>query len=69
MKITIGDKNKIKNSSIGHHFGLKDQLSTKKNFAERHPIFISFIVSLLVGFILLFSFWDRVIKWVEGFLN
>jgi hypothetical protein len=68
LNIKIGDKNKFKNSSIGHHFGSNDQEPVKKNFAERHPIIISFIVSLVVGFILLFSFWDSVINWIEGLL-
>ncbi|MFG6116948.1 hypothetical protein ACGTN9_17490 [Halobacillus sp. MO56] len=66
MKISIGDKNKFKNSSIGHHFGPNKD---KKNYTDRHPVIISFVVSFLVGFILLFSFWDKVIIWIESFLN
>lgn len=68
MKIKIGDKNKIKNSSIGHTFTSNENEQTKKSFPERHPIFISFLVSLIVGFILLFSFWNKVINWIEGIL-
>jgi hypothetical protein len=69
LKISIGDKNKFNNASIGHRFGSNDHVPAKNNFAERHPIIISSVVSLIVGFILLFSYWDKVINWIEGFFK
>lgn len=63
MSIHIGDKNKIKKSHIGHQYGSP---SAKKSFYERHPILISAIVSLVVGLILLFSFWEEVIEYIEN---
>jgi len=65
MSIKIGNKNKIKNSSIGHQFNATTP-PEKKSFAERHPIIISFLVSLVVGFILLFSFWKPIVEWIEN---
>lgn len=64
MNIKIGDKNKIKNSYIGHQ-KINSANRDKKSFIERHPIIISLIISFIVGFVLLFSFWDNVVKWIE----
>ncbi|RDY72599.1 hypothetical protein DXT76_01060 [Halobacillus trueperi] len=66
MSIKIGDKNKIKNSKIGHGNSEPPQ---KKNWASRHPVITSLLSSFVVGFILLFSFWDKVITWVENFFQ
>jgi len=66
MSINIGDKNKIKNSSIGHKYGSSNhhdkELDKKKSFANEHPI----LVSLITGFIFLFSFWKDIINWIEN---
>ncbi|WP_242309014.1 hypothetical protein [Bacillus cereus group sp. BfR-BA-01524] len=64
MSIKIGNKTKIKNSNIGHQYNASAP-NANKNFVERHPILISFLVSLVVGFILLFSFWKDIIDWIE----
>lgn len=45
---------------------IKKDFNSPNNFASRHPIFIGTIISLLVGFLLLFSFWGEVITWIEG---
>lgn len=63
MNIKIGNRTKIKKSHIGHQINSTDQ--ERKSFVERHPIIISFIISMITGFILLFSFWDNVINWIE----
>jgi len=65
MSIKIGDKNKISNSSIGHQYNSIRDMEKKKSFAERHPVIVSLLVSLITGFILLFSFWKGVINWLE----
>lgn len=65
MSIKIGDNNKIKNSSIGNQYNFNEG-EKKKSFAERHPIIVSFVVSLIAGFILLLSFWKDVVNWIEG---
>lgn len=69
MSIQIGDNNNIKNSSIGHQYGSnrgEKESKEKKPFFEKHPALFSFIISLLAGFILLFSFWKSVIIWIES---
>ncbi|MCC1486764.1 hypothetical protein LB312_05755 [Bacillus tropicus] len=67
MSIQIGNKNKIKNSSIGHQYNATTS-TEEKSFAERHPIIVSFLVSLVVGVILLFSFWKPIVEWIENLL-
>jgi len=71
MKIKIGDNNKIKNSSIGHQINLNTDDPSKNDkksnsFAQRHPILISIIISISVGFILLFSFWGNIVNYIEN---
>lgn len=67
MSIKIGDKNKIKKSTIGHKYGATNEVSNKKKgFLNRHPFIVSFLISLLAGFILLFSFWEDVVLWIEN---
>lgn len=62
--IKIGNSNKIKNSSIGHNLNSKPP--KKKSFAQRHPILLSVIISLITGFVLLFSFWKQIIDFIES---
>ena len=61
--INIGNNNKIKNSQIAHNIYKN---TDEKNFAEKHPIIVSLITGLITGFILLFSFWDKIVNWIEG---
>lgn len=67
--ITIGDGNHIKNSKIiAKENNYSNDKELQKTFAEKHPILISVIVSFIVGFVLLFSFWKDIIAWIEGWL-
>lgn len=72
MSIRIGNNNRIKNSSIGHKYGFngeKKGQEEKKKFHENHPVLFSFFISLVVGFIFLFSFWEPLIQWIESFFK
>jgi hypothetical protein len=68
--IKIGDSNKIKNSSIGHQTSTVNNFNNKppkkKSFAQRHPILLSVIISLITGFVLLFSFWKQIVDFIEN---
>lgn len=69
MSIRIGDKNKIKNSYIGDHYSLNGgdkDFRKKKKFHAGHPVLFSLLTSILGGIILLFSFWENLIKWIEN---
>ena len=65
QNITIGSNNKIKNSTIAGIMNTNGA-DTSKGFYEKHPVFCSVLISFLVGLILLFSFWDRLISFIEG---
>lgn len=67
MSIKIGDKNKIKNSTIAGHVVNNDK-GVKKGLCEKHPIICGVLISLITGIILLFSFWQNIISWIEEVL-
>jgi len=68
QSVRIGDNNNINNTNIAGGIGNQQEnnTSSKKKFSEKHPIFISIILSLITGFILLFSFWQNIVNWIEG---
>ena len=60
MSIHIGENNIIKNSIFN------GDERKKKKWVEKHPVFFSILCSFLVGVILLFSFWQDIVSWLEG---
>ncbi|WP_041054961.1 hypothetical protein [Jeotgalibacillus campisalis] len=72
MSIRIGNNNKIKNSSIGHKYssnGVESDSSSKEKFHKKHPVLFNLLISLVGGFLLLFSFWESLVIWLESFLK
>lgn len=63
--INIGDGNKIVNSNIAEKIE-NTNLKEKKRLYDNHPWICGILVSLFVGIILLFSFWQNIITWIEG---
>ena len=63
MSVQIGNNNTIKNSVIA---GTVDGAEPKKKWAERHPVITGFLISFGAGLILMFSFWDKVITFIEN---
>ena len=68
MGIRIGNNNKINKTTIADKSSIKDGAETKKRFVEKHPVITAVIVSFVVGFVLLFSFWQKIVDWIEGLL-
>lgn len=68
QSVRIGNHNKIKNSNIAGKMGNQpeEKASSKKKFSEEHPILLNVIIGLITGFILLFSFWQNIVDWIEG---
>ena len=62
----INDNNKIKNANIAERLEINDDQSVKKSFYEKHPVICGFLISLVAGIVLLFSFWDRIVNLIEG---
>lgn len=66
MSIKIGDNNKINKSNIGHN---KNSAPPPKNFFANHPFITGVFISMVAGFIMLFSFWEKAVKWIENLIK
>lgn len=64
MGINIGNGNKIKNSTIAEK--IEGSSPEKKRFYDKHPWISGLTISFVIGFVLLFPFWNDIIKWIEG---
>lgn len=65
QSITIGDGNTFKGATIASEIVNKPDIE-KKTFYDKHPVICGFLISLIAGFVLLFSFWEPIIKFIEG---
>ncbi len=65
MSITIGDNNNIKDSIIAENCPEK-VISDKKNYFQKHPIVCGIFIAVISGFILTFSFWEKIRIFFEG---
>ncbi len=65
--LIIGDNNKIKNSSIGINNGAGGQ--GKKRFWENHPFALALITAIIAAFIMMFSFWGKIVAFIEGMFS
>ncbi len=67
--VRIGSGNKISNSNIAgkneNHSGTAPS-DVKKSFFEKHPVICGILISLLAGIVLLFSFWTKIVEFIEG---
>ena len=66
MSIKIVDNNKIKKSTIIDNSDSTIKKTTKETFANRHPILIGIICSIIASIIMMFTFWDNVNKFIKG---
>lgn len=65
MGVNIGNGNKIKNSNIAEKIeGMPT--NEKERIYDKHPWICGALISFFVGLILLFSFWGKLITWIEG---
>lgn len=67
--IQIGDDNRIRGSIISSNKKTTLRKATKKrnnSFYSRHPVLCGFLISLAAGLILLFSFWQQIVRFIEG---
>lgn len=67
MGIQIGDRNKIKNSNIAEKIENVNS-NEHKRFYDKHPWICGILVSIIAGIILLFSFWENIVTWIERWL-
>lgn len=64
MGINIGNNNKIKNSNIAENM-TTSPTDEKKGVFNKHPWLCGILVSIIAGLILMFSFWDNIITYIE----
>lgn len=64
QSIKIGDGNKICDSTIASL--VQKNSSPKKTFWEKHPILTGVIGAVIAGAILMFSFWEKIVTFIEG---
>ncbi|WP_270379591.1 hypothetical protein [Faecalibacillus intestinalis] len=64
MGVNIGNNNKINNSTIAEDIQVNQK--EDKSFIGKHPVISSFLISLVAGLVLMFSFWNNFIEWMEG---
>ena len=62
--VKIGDGNKIYGSTIASL--AQKPSSPKKTFWEEHPMLTGVIGAVIAGVILMFSFWGKIITFIEG---
>lgn len=63
--IKIGDNNKISKSIIAGKV-INNPKNENNGFYDKHPVFCSVLISFIIGLVLLFSFWKKVIYLIEG---
>ncbi len=62
--VKIGNGNMISDSTIASF--VQETASPKKTFWEKHPILTGVIGAVIAGAILMFSFWDKIVTFIEG---
>ena len=67
QSVTIGNGNKIKGSTIaGKIENSSVNTPDKKSFFADHPLLVTIIGGVVVAFIMLFSFWEKIVNFIEG---
>lgn len=66
MSIHIGNNNKISKSTFISNSNNINQKDDKKNFFEKHPLVLAVAGGVFASTIMLFSFWENIIKFIEG---
>ena len=62
--VKIGNGNKICDTTIASL--VQEAASPKKTFWEKHQILMGAIGSVIAGVILMFSFWEKIVTFIEG---
>ena len=65
--VTIGNGNKIKGSTIaGEIDNYSVNTPEKKSFFVDHPVLSAVIAGVIVAFVMMFSFWEKIVDFIEG---
>ena len=64
QSVKIGNGNTICDSTIASL--VQEAVSPKKTFWEKHPLLLGVIGAVIAGVILTFSFWGKIVAFIEG---
>lgn len=64
QSVKIGNGNTICDSTIASL--VQEAVSPKKTFREKHPLLLGVIGAVIAGVILTFSFWGKIVAFIEG---
>lgn len=64
QSVKIGNGNTICDSTIASL--VQEAVSPKKTFLEKHPLLLGVIGAVIAGVILTFSFWGKIVAFIEG---
>lgn len=64
QSVKIGNGNTICDSTIASL--VQEAVSPKKKFWEKHPLLLGVIGAVIAGVILTFSFWGKIVAFIEG---
>lgn len=70
MSIKIGDNNKIKKSNIidNSNNTTKNEDISKQSFANKHPIIIGVVCSVIGSILMMCAFWDKVSIFIKNLI-
>lgn len=66
MSIHIRNNNNISQSTFFSNSDNINQKEDKRNFLEKLPLLLAVTGGVFVSAIMLFSFWENIIKFIEG---
>lgn len=66
--LIIGNNNKITNSNIGTGNSISYE-KDEKRFWEKHPFALALITAIIAAFIMMFSFWEKIVAFLEGLFS
>ena len=67
MSINIGDNNIFENVRITEgKENINEDDVHDKSFSDKHPIIIGMFCSFVIGILLMFGFWQKIVLYIEG---
>ena len=64
QSLTIGNGNKIKGSTVAGK--IENNTPEKKSLFVDHPVLSAIIAGVIVAFVMMFSFWEKIVDFIEG---
>ena len=66
--LIMGNNNTIRDSNIEINSNVVGD-QEKKKFWEKHPFALALITGVIVAFVMMFSFWNKIVDFIEGLFS